>query len=113
MSITLDGSSGVNYPDATTQTTAGTQNLTGNGYTILPNGLIIQWASLSIMANPTTWTFPIPFTTACYSVNGTAQTSSQRFVTVSASTTTTATVYGWSDAGGGWTGTAYMIAIGK
>jgi hypothetical protein len=111
--MTLDGSLGVNYPDATTQTTAGTQSLTSNGYVKLPNGLIIQWASLNITANPTTWTFPIAFTTACYSVNGTAQTTLQRFVTVSASTTTTATVYGWSDAGSGWTGTTYMIAIGK
>jgi hypothetical protein len=88
------------------------QSLTANGYQYLPGGLIIQWALLTLTGNPTTWTFPIAFPNACVSVQGTPQTSGQRFITVSANTTTTATVYRFADSGAGDTGPTYMLAIG-
>ena len=42
-------------------------SLSANGYTKLPNGVIIQWATQTQTAsnNHITWTFPIAFTSAC------------------------------------------------
>ena len=44
-----------------------TQSLAGNGYTKLPNGLILQWCKLTTStANSTTaGTWPVAFTTSC------------------------------------------------
>lgn len=44
-------------------------NLSGNGYQPLPNGLILQWGSLPSNSEVTRRvTFPIPFPSACFSV---------------------------------------------
>ena len=92
--------------------TGANQSLGASGYQKFPGGLIIQWALLTITGNPTTWTFPIAFPTACFNVQGTAQSSGQRMISVSANTTTTATVYRYTDAGSGDTGPTYMLAMG-
>lgn len=62
-----------------------------NGWTKLPNGLIIQWGSFSISTGSTV-TFPTPFTTACFGVQLTA---GDGLGTVYSLTTTTFT---WHDA---------------
>ena len=54
----------------------GTSSISANGWTRLPNGLIIQWGThLTAMANysASTVTFPIPFPTACFTVQLTAR----------------------------------------
>lgn len=47
----------------------GTSSITANGYTRLPNGLLMQWGNQPA-ANTTSGnvTFPVPFTTAVYSI---------------------------------------------
>lgn len=45
-------------------------NLADNGYQKLPSGLIIQWGSIVIASNPTTWTFPIAFPNKCVAISG-------------------------------------------
>lgn len=45
------------------------RSLSGNGYTYLPGGLLLQWGSVSMGGggdNPVT--FPTPFPTACFQV---------------------------------------------
>lgn len=46
-----------------------------NGYTILPNGVYLQWGVTSA-SDPQTVTFPVAFPTACRSVVGTLNSSS-------------------------------------
>lgn len=48
-----------------------TQNLATNGYTKLPNGLILQWGSITpaVGTNLVTVTFPIAFPNACFFAN--------------------------------------------
>ena len=91
--------------------TGSNQSLATDGYQKLPGGLIIQWATITT-SGATTWTFPIAFPNACFIVQGTAKSSAQRFISVSANTTTTATVYGYSDGGSAYNGPAYMLAMG-
>jgi len=53
--------------NATNTFNLGTASKTANGYTYLPNGLIIQWGR--VVANSTSSvTFPTSFPTACLSV---------------------------------------------
>lgn len=55
---------------ATTAFAYGTLSAATNGYTKLPNGLILQWGSSTSVANTSkAVTFPIAFTTACYSAS--------------------------------------------
>jgi hypothetical protein len=42
-----------------------------NGYTYLPNGLIMQWGAVISGTNPQTISFPITFPTACLNCQGT------------------------------------------
>jgi hypothetical protein len=44
------------------------KSLSENGYQKLPGGLIIQWGKVAVTTSTTTVTFPLAFTTACYSV---------------------------------------------
>jgi hypothetical protein len=53
----------------TSQGLAAFKNLATNGYMIFPGGLIIQWGFINVPAQATI-TFPVAFTTACYSVTG-------------------------------------------
>ena len=95
MSVVIDGSNGLTFPNSTTQTAAGlttvnpviasgaltfadatTQNTSGavskasSGYTKLPNGLIIQWGGTPFSGGGGTAniTFPVAFPTACLAV---------------------------------------------
>ena len=63
ISGTANGS--IQFGDGTSQNTAGTVVTTSNGYTKLPNGLILQWGPLNGTAANWYVTFPITFPTAC------------------------------------------------
>lgn len=99
------------------QLTRGTPSAAANGYTFLPGGLLIQWGSVSIGLSGATFTFPIAFTTACYSVTATAYDAStsstlDRDVRVAVPTTTTVDIYAYTTSGFRSTGAAYIMAIG-
>jgi len=49
--------------------TLGTSSVTANGYTYLPNGLLMQWGHLTYGSILSTITFPISFTINCYSLS--------------------------------------------
>lgn len=51
----------------------GTFSATANGYTYLPNGLIMQWGAVSANSTVGNATFPIAFPTACLSVTANRQ----------------------------------------
>jgi cytoskeletal protein CcmA (bactofilin family) len=56
----------------TLYTHSSSYSLSSNGYTKLPNGLIMQWgSSTSISTGETTVNFPIPFPNQCYSITST------------------------------------------
>jgi hypothetical protein len=76
-------------------------NITGSsigtsGYTRLPNGLLLQWGSVTANSTSGTITFPLTFAAAPYSVSITPQstggTNTAIGHAVTAATTTTATV---------------------
>jgi len=50
----------------------GTSSITANGYTRLPNGLLLQWGTLVCNTTSIT-TWPTPFTTAVYSITMSAR----------------------------------------
>ena len=52
--------------------TLGIPSAIANGYSYLPNGLLLQWGTLLAANTTSTVTFPIAFPTACYSVVATA-----------------------------------------
>ncbi|MDR5729326.1 MAG: phage tail protein [Terriglobia bacterium] len=89
-------------------------SITGNGYTKLPNGLIIQWGTATATgAN----SFPIPFPNVCFSVtaNFAAGNSSNSYVVTTLLNSLSAfTLYAFnSTTGAGLSGTAcYWMAIG-
>lgn len=87
-------------------------SLSPNGYQKLPSGLIMQWMTVNITANPTSFTFPIAYSTACYQIQATIQSTSQRFASVNTVSTIGGTVYGWTDAGTAFTGNCFIFAIG-
>ena len=103
----------------------GTVSKTANGYVTMPNGLIIQWGThLTAMANYSvaTVTFPIPFPTACFTVQLTARavtavgggaTLENGIKLNGVPTTTTFGVYvNWSGSAAGATIYPTWIAIG-
>lgn len=45
-----------------------TQNFVQNGWTKLPNGLIIQWGSITVTTSGMAWTYPIAFPNAVLNV---------------------------------------------
>jgi len=48
--------------------TGGSQSLVMNGYKVFPGGLIMQWGtSMTVGTGGTTFSFPIAFTTSCFS----------------------------------------------
>jgi hypothetical protein len=81
------------------------QSLTTNGYQKLPNGLILQWGYVPSIN--TTVTFPVAFTTACYSV--TTGTTSGVYENAYVNTLTTTSFY----IGGTYSPACYWMAIGK
>lgn len=64
--------------------TGSNQSLNNNGYQKLPGGLIIQWGRNS----PGSVTFPLAFTTACFSVAASAGSNFEEFVDVTTISTT-------------------------
>jgi hypothetical protein len=65
---------------------------TTNGYTYLPNGLIMQWGLSSASSNNTTITFPVAFPTACLNASAISNadvTSESGNANIAATTTTT------------------------
>jgi len=65
---------------------------TTNGYTYLPNGLIMQWGLSSASSNNTTITFPVAFPTACLNASAISNadvTSESANANIAATTTTT------------------------
>jgi hypothetical protein len=93
--------------------TLGTSSITANGYTRLPNGLLMQWGTQAA-ANTSSGnvTFPVAFTTAVYSVN---ITGTQTFTgllggTGTAGVNTTVIQVRTTNTGAGVT--AYWMAIG-
>jgi len=49
--------------------TLGTSSVAANGYTYLPNGLLMQWGHLTYGSITSTISFPISFTINCYSLS--------------------------------------------
>lgn len=61
---------GFQFPDATVQATAAPPfPANGDGYQVLPSGLILQWGRLTVDSHiGTTYDFRTPFPTGCYSL---------------------------------------------
>ena len=80
-----------------TMTLSGTggASLATNGYCYLPNGLILQWGTVSLNANASTAiTFPVAFPNACAFVNGISNYAGADYaVTTTAKSNTGATFY--------------------
>ena len=97
--------------------TLGTASTTANGYTRLPNGLLMQWGTQTATVNSSTTataTFSIAFPTALYSFNGTllqAGAGSDAFIANTANTT--AVVWKNASAAGSASKQMYYIAIGN
>lgn len=96
--------------------TLGTSSISPNGYTRLPNGLLMQWGTQTASVNSSTTataTFPIAFPTALYSVSvmvlqaGTAADAS-----VANTANTTAIVWKNSNTGVAASKQMYYTAIG-
>lgn len=68
------GTGGVKFTDGSTQTTAKwPTTLATNGYTKLPNGMILQWGEFVMGTGWYNQLFVIPFPTACLNVQVTAK----------------------------------------
>lgn len=80
-----------------------------NGYTYLPNGLILQWGFKSATGGTMTITFPIAFPTACLNVISQLNANTQNYqsTTIGSLTTTQFTLY-WDNAAIG----VFWFAIG-
>ena len=83
-------------------------SMSTNGWQRLPSGLIMQWGSVSSHSSATI-TFPIPFTTACFSVVATGvDTPTVTRIAAVSSITVNSFLLSLSA-----TGSANWIAIGK
>ena len=115
MSVTLNGTNGVTFPDTGVFTNA-VGTTTTNGYQKLPNGLILQWGTgTAVAGGNSTVTFPIAFPTACLMVNGTpfyGTTGNQCNCTLISSSTTQAVFYVFCYSNGGLAVAPKWIAIG-
>lgn len=71
-SVSINGSANVSMATTATAATLGfTQSLAANGWTRLPNGLILQWGSGTFSSSYNTFftiTFPVVFPSACRNV---------------------------------------------
>jgi hypothetical protein len=62
-------SGGIQFPDSSVQTTAGSVSPATNGYQVLPSGLILQWGQATVNANSSaTIGFNTTFPNACYNI---------------------------------------------
>jgi hypothetical protein len=76
-SRTLSGNltfSGANIVISANLLTLGIPSITANGYTYLPNGLLMQWGSLQVNSSTTAQSFPVSYTTNAYSITATGNT---------------------------------------
>jgi hypothetical protein len=76
----------------------GVSSLTANGYSYLPNGLLMQWGNITLTMNVTTsntLSFPVAFPHSCFNVSLTANVASGETLALIAVSTTTATVIGY------------------
>lgn len=86
------------------------------GWTRLPSGILMQWATVTI-AGVSTFIFPIAFTSACYSIQLTCNfvnSSQNSFVNVVSTsiTTTQFTAKAWTRSGSADTSVVSYLAIG-
>lgn len=88
----------------------GDSSIATSGFSRLPNGLLIQWGTVSVNATVGSITFTTPFAAAPYSVQVTATvTGNTEQAAVTATTTTTATVRSSRST---TAATQYYLAIG-
>lgn len=88
----------------------GTSSIATSGFSRLPNGLLVQWGTVSVNATTGTITFTTAFAAAPYSVQVTATaTGNGEQAAVTAVTTTTATVRSSRNT---TAATQYYLAIG-
>jgi hypothetical protein len=88
----------------------GTPSIATSGHSRLPNGLLLQWGTVSVNATTGSITFPTAFAANPYSVQVTSTSgTSANAAGVTAVSTTTATVRSASTAAAS---TAYWMAIG-
>lgn len=89
-------------------------SLATNGYTKLPNGVIIQWGYTTLGSG--TITFPIAFTTAClnasFTIHKTTNEGSRAHSKNVSSFTTSGLTFTYTDYGSTTLQGAYWIAIG-
>lgn len=84
-------------------------SLSASGYQKLPNGLIIQWGTATAAGSSGTITFPVAFTTACYSIAGQQNNAgATQYAAFGSPSATSVTFYG-----GGSNIVIFWIAIGK
>jgi len=98
-----NGSSSSNVSQLT-----GNSSATGNGYTTLPGGILLQWASASTSTGTATISFPLTFPTNVFSAT-VSTTGGARACGISSLSTSSITV---NTAAAG-TATIYVIAIGN
>ncbi len=91
------------------------QSLAGNGYQKLPGGLIIQWATVSVSAVGTAFSFPVTFPTSLYTIANSDGSSSCIIYGFASRTTSGATAFARDPQTGGslTTGATTYIAIGR
>jgi hypothetical protein len=88
----------------------GTPSIATNGHSRLPNGLLIQWGTVSVNSSTGNITFPTAFAANPYSIQVTGvSTAAANMAAVTAVSTTTANVRSTSTAAAS---TVYYLAIG-
>ena len=101
----------------TPSTLGGLRSLTGNGYYVLPGGLIVNWAKVSCTGNASaTMSWAKPFTSACFAAVATAQNSGMNVsnwgVIVGSPTTAGCTVGRVYPGGTNESNLVHVIAVG-
>lgn len=109
LSVSIPMQVAANLTVTTNNFTLGSSATTANGYTYLPNGLLMQWGTGSANVTTAAQSFPIPFTSSLYSIT-LSQTSNSigAIVYINASNSTTFTPRSGNASGQ----TYYYMAIG-
>jgi hypothetical protein len=82
-----------NVTVATNTFTLGTSSATANGYTWLPNGILLQWGTVSANVTVGDATFPVAFPTTCFSVTANRRVAGANgFVIIAGQNTTVAQI---------------------
>ena len=87
--IQLNGNTVASKVSVTSNTNlrVGTFSIGANGYSYLPNGLLLQWGKLAVTTSGATITFSTPFTTGALNIQLTGTADSRPWVTSLSSTT--------------------------